>query len=536
MNGLKKYFMFAIFAIFSFSLVGCGTINLLDNDQSTVNTDYTSMFLDSRDNTLSANEYKYDYEMNAKVQYNVLGSFGPWVSAITEGSVWWDSEQPETNYMMERNTSGLLLIDGTSYTFNKGNTMITQNLNTDKDFALQESEDIVANYNFESKAFANILNNLQSEDIKSVTSIGNNQYKIIYNSSMSIFNRFLLKIDTVYLSNLISLISNITDNTNGVSFGVSADNSVTIQNNKIIAFNYLVEINVSNFSFILNYTQNYTNIGSGVDIVLPQLNNIYLTQNDIDAELNIINNALQLTKNQEYSKYDYDIKTAVDYGYSLDNILGLAINSHSQGTTTRKIVGEDIYFLNRLELDSDYKNDNDNITDYERYRAVLSDGSVYDAQDRVWPASNLFTELNNYDNYSIDNYYGFVPENIALQSDNIKILQKQNDNGVITYNIGLSKDSIKGILEYFNGVIRLDVDLTELINVYDIGENFNVNKLDFKIVIGLDGKVSSIELSAKGSYIDKNGEPLKWSFENSINYKNISEYTIPIDTGDIDLS
>ena len=399
-----------------------------------------------------------------------------------------------------------------------------------------KTEVIDANYNFESKTFANILNNLQVEDIKSVTSIGNNQYKISYNSSMSIFSRFLVKIDTVYVSDLIELISNITDNTNGVSFGVSADNSVTIQDNKITAFNYLIEINVSSFSFVLNYTQNYTNIGSGVNIVLPQLDNIYLTQNDIDTELTAINNALQLTKNQEYSKYDYDIKTAVDYGYSLENILGLAINSHSQGTTTRKIVGDNIYFLNRLELDSDYKNDNKNIADYERYRAVLLNGSIYDAEDRVWPASNLFTELNNYDNYSIDNYYAFIPENIVLQSDNVKILQKQNYNGIITYNIGLSKDSIRDILEYFNGVIRLDVDLTELINVYDIEENFNVNKFDFKIVIGLDGKVSSIELDAEGSYIDKNGEPLKWSFKNSINYKEISDYVIPVTTGDIELS
>ena len=123
---------------FSFSLVGCGVSNPVNNDQSSTGTDYTSMFLDSRDNTIAATEYKYDYEMNAKVQYNAVGSFGPWVSAITEGSVWWDSEQPETNYMMERNTSGLLLVDGTSYTFNKGNSMITQNLNTDKDFALQD--------------------------------------------------------------------------------------------------------------------------------------------------------------------------------------------------------------------------------------------------------------------------------------------------------------------------------------------------------------------------------------------------------------
>lgn len=536
MKNFKRFFVFAIFAICSFSLVGCGVSNPVNNDQSLTGTDYTSMFLDSRDNTIAATEYKYDYEMNAKVQYNAVGSFGPWVSAITEGSVWWDSEQPETNYMMERNTSGLLLVDGTSYTFNKGNMMITQNLNTDKNFALQETESVDANYNFESKAFANILNNLQAEDIKSVTNIGNSQYKITYNSSMSIFNRFLVKINTVYLSNLISLVSNITDYTNGVSFGASVDNSVTIQDNKITAFNYLVEINVSNFSFILDYTQNYTNIGSGVNIILPQLNNIYLTQNDIDAELNIINTALQLTKNQEYSKYNYDIKTAVDYGYSLENILGLAINSHSQGTTTRKIVGDNIYFLNRLELDSDYKNDNENIADYERYRAVLLNGSIYDAEDRVWPASNLFTELNNYDNYSIDNYYAFIPENIALQSDNVKILQKRNYNGIITYNIGLSINSIKSILEYFNNVIRLDVDLTELINVYDIGESFNVNNFDFKIVIGLDGRVASIELSAKGSYIDKNGEPLKWSFENSIDYISISDYIIPVDTDDIELS
>lgn len=535
-KNIRKILTITVFLIMSIALVGCGN-NTKDNAGSGDSNSMSNveLFLTSRNNTISATEYEYEYEMNAKLQYKIGGLTGPWASAITSGYVMWDSEAEETNYLMERNASGLLLIDGTSYTFNKGNTMITQNLNTAKDFAIQESETIDPNFNFESRTFANILNTLEAEDIKSVTKASNNKYKISYNSSINVFKNFLFKVDTVFISDLISLLSENINNETSFSFGTEFDNSVTINNDKITAFEYKMQINVSNFTFSLDYSQDFINIGKNVNIVLPNLNNIIVNKDDIKNELSTINNALYLTKNQEFSKYDFNIKTAIDYGFSLDNIFGLAINSHSRGTATRKIVNDNIYFLNKLEVDSDYKNDNENITDYERYRAVLLDGSVYDAEDRIWPLSNKFAQLEDYNNYEIDDFYGLFSEKIFSDANNISIIKKTTQKNITSYDIGFSASAIRELLEYYNNVIRLDVNLVEEIKIYDIGENFIIKNLDFKINIDNFGKIFNIEINTKGYYVDTTGKPLKWSFKNQIDFEDISSYQIPVNISDIEL-
>ena len=129
------------------------------------------------------------------------------------------------------------------------------------------------------------------------------------------------------------------------------------------------------------------------------------------------------------SGYTYDVKTEVKFPDKN------AINAHVQGRTMRVVeANEDVYFWNRIELDSDYKNSdlykNLGIEDYERYRVTYQNGDVYDCIDGVF--SNTYTKIEGYDNHAIDNYYFFIPLTL-LNKKNISIIQEKNQGAAKTY-------------------------------------------------------------------------------------------------------
>jgi hypothetical protein len=263
-----------------------------------------------------------------------------------------------------------------------------------------------------------------------------------------------------------------------------------------------------------------------------------LTASAINTTLDTIKGELDEYRAQTVSGYNYDVKTAVDYSW-LQN----AVDSRSQGRTIQKNDNDTVYFWNRLEFDSDYKNNDQygsQITDYERYRANLQNGDVYDVTDGA--LSNTYDKIEQYNNSAIDNYY-LLLQNSFLTSNNISMIKTTTAGTVTTYSLGLTTAGILGLLDFADDSIRMDVDGDNEHTIFNMVENSLVLKsLKFNISV-TDGKLSKIEIVLNGSYVDSivkdennvNKTPAFTLYYTITPYE-VSSYTVPENSDDIDLS
>ena len=124
-----------------------------------------------------------------------------------------------------------------------------------------------------------------------------------------------------------------------------------------------------------------------------------------------------------------------------------------------------------------------------------------------------------------------------LSADCVKIMRKtENNDGTTKYELGLSNDAVKAVLLYYNSHIRLDADLVEDIDVYQIASAFSAKKASFEIVLDSNGEVYSIALYANGFYALTDGNQVKFELELDITFDNTRSYTAPTGYQDIELS
>lgn len=270
---------------------------------------------------------------------------------------------------------------------------------------------------------------------------------------------------------------------------------VTFDNGKIDKFEYEFSISVSLASITFHYDLDFVKVGTGVTITPPAFQNVSISETDINTDLDDIKSAFTSYKLQQNSGYNYTVKTKVDYPGAN------AINSTTAGRTMRNISGDEVYFWNRIEFDSDYKNKDlykdKGIVDYERYRIKEARGDVYDVQDGV--LFNIYTKLDDYENGDIDEYY-LLLKNEFFNTTNISIVQKASSAGNTTYSLGLTNDGIVALLSFIDDNIRVDVKEQNEITIYNIESEMIIKNAEFDIIIS-GGKITEININIKGSYI-----------------------------------
>jgi|GEM_PF-3922078 hypothetical protein len=491
----------------------------------------------ARKNAVEANQFQYDFALAAKIKYKGALDYSP---ANISGTTYFNKGNAGTQYLQKRTTGGLLLIDSTTYTFNKGTTYIKVAEN-DGDFAVSDSETIASDYNFESKTFGKLLNYLDESKLSSIetSALEDGTYDLGIKPE---FGRESIDsiVGLIDVNTIVDALSLITTEKWGV--GLSLTSSVTLANAQIKAFDFAFAISYEDFSLEFSYNQTYSHLGSGVAISVPDFSNALTSESEIQTNLTAIKEAYSASSSASSSYYDYSLKTTVDHGVSKSNPLGLAVNSTSAGFAYRAIQNDKVYFDNRLELDSDYKNKDQYpgiVKDYERYRARVNDGNdtVYDCEDRVAPLSNVFTKLGDYSNDAIDDYYMLVPEKY-FSPDYVKILRKSTDKkGNTVYKLGMNATGLKSLLADYDKSIRLDVTLAHPIDVYQIGSDFFAKRCDFEITVDPSNRIDSVSLASKGYYAMTNAGQVRYGIDLSIAYDwDKKAYDIPTRASQIALN
>lgn len=494
--------------------------------------DYTATFKKAKDNTQELIEYQYDFELTASIKYKDALSFSP---ATYKGTTYVNTSAPETQFLQKRELSGLLVFDSTTYIYNNGTDLIKISADEDKDFSVINHETASSVYDFDKHNFGYILKNLDEEGfLKAKYNNGKYELSLHTNFSQDSILNVLNFIDSKLI---LKAINKFTTKEWGV--GLSVNSWATIDDNSkcLKVFHFDAGISIKDtFDIRFNFEQTFTKY-SGVTINVPTFANTKITENEVKSELSTVSAALSNSMNAPTSYYNFKTKTTVDHGVSKSNPLGLAVDSTTQGIARREVKEGVTYFNNKIEVDSDYKNNDqlgDLVKDYNSYRAKLSNGDVYDVLDPTI-GFNQYTLLENYNESDIDEQY-MLPKLSGLNYDNVKVVKKTTDtNSNTVYKFGLSSDGVKDLLNQYNKSVRIDFNRVTIFDIYKIESDFNAKKANYTITVNSENKVVVIDLELKGFYVEKDSDDqVKFGLKVQIDYDWTKSYTAVSKKEDID--
>lgn len=515
---MKKKLLFLVPALFGTLLSACG-------GSSQPTEDHAAIVKQAKKQTTDLLSYQYNFNLSAKIKFKSAVSFSP---ATYSGTTYVNTGASHTQFLQRRELSGLLLIDSTNYIYNVDTDLIKISADENKDFSVINHETVDSIYDFDKHNFGYILKNLNDDGFLKVKKSGD-KYNLSLKTNFS-QDSLLGMLNFLDSKIIINELNKYTTSQWGV--GLSVNSWVTLNSDKsyLDTFHFDAAVTIKDtFEIGFEFNQTFTKYGN-VNIQLPTFTNTITDQTQVSNELSSVKNIVNASKGASSSYYDYEVKTTVDHGVSRSNPLGLAVNSKTKGSAKRQIVGSDIFFNNRLMVDSDYKNNDqlgDLVKDYDSYRARLNDTnkSVYDVEDPK-VGFNKYTLLENYNEDNIDNYY-MLPEVDMLSYDSIKVVKKTTDsNNNTVYKFGLSSNGVKNLLDFYNSSIRIDFTRATIFDIYDIKSDFVAKKAFVTYTVNAQGKLQAIDIDLKGFYVEKtSGDQVKFRLETSIDYDWTKTYT-----------
>lgn len=529
---MKKRIFALIPLLLCIPLVACSGGN--ESTDSEIPPDNVETFKRARDNTVSITQYQYDFDLTAKIKFKNAVSFSP---ATYSGTTYYNSDAAETNFFQVRNITGALVIDSTNYIYNVGTDLIKISADENKDFSVINHESVSSTQEFDKNNFSYILKTLNDNDLLKVD-VENGKYILSLKPGFS-QDSLLGVLNFIDSQTILKALSGYTKDEWGVSFEVNTWATLNSDKSHLDTFHFDASVNIKDtFEIGFQFEQKFTKY-ENVNISLPTFANTITNEAEVKSELSNVNGLFTTTKNAATSFYTFDVKTTVDHGISKSNPLGLAVNSRTQGKAKRQLIAGKVYFNNRLEVDSDYKNNDqlgDLVKDYDSYRARLNDGadSVYDVLDPKI-GTNKYTKLNDYSESEIDEYY-MMPTQEMFSFDNIKVLKKSTDNsGNTTYKFGLSTEGVKKLLAQYNSAIRIDFTRATIFDIYKIKSDFVAKKALFTVTANSANKLTTIKIDLKGFYVETGSEDqVKFRLENEIQFDWSKSYTAATTKEDID--
>lgn len=446
---------------------------------------YKEAFLIARDKTVGeeVTGYEYDYTLDMAAGYMGLSLKGN-----SAGNTKYNSKLTDVSFYDEHVNSGALFYDGSKYSIKKQSSLHEISLNAKEVVKKYIIKNVGDKYRYDSSSFAKAIFEYSDEQIKNIEKTSTkNEYRLT---------------TSINISTIVALIGNYANHPMVEKIigtlpatSVATGAYVVFENEVINSYRYVMNINISDFSFSLEYKLSFKNVGAAPTIVPAVFNNTYVSTTDVDLIKAEINSYINDFKQLERSSYDFKVKTAVDYAKKN------AINATVNGWTKRKVTSEDIYYLNDYEIDTDLKNADlykeAGLKDCHAGRAKLSTGEVHDLKNK---ALGGYDDLGVIDHDEADNYYLL---DVLSMLKNVSFIQKNTDTKTetATYSIGASTADVVNVLKEFNKTLRLNPLGQSIVDVKAFGSfdenSVSVKSFDFEIVV-VKGALSEINLVTNG--------------------------------------
>lgn len=443
---------------------------------------YAEAFSKAREKTIGINVlgYEYDYTVTANVSYKGIA-----LNGTTIGNTKYSSTS-DVKFYDEKTNSGALFNDGSKYQIRHDNVIQKITLNENSEVKKFENEVVDDDFTYDTSSFAKALFEYEEDQLKSIEKQANGEYKL--KTSMSISKGIALVGN--YLNHPI--VENIIGSLPETS--VNTDIFVTFSNGEVNTYRYVMNINVTDLIFDLEYKLTFKNIGIDQNIKPKTFSGLAITSNEILTKKQTIHSVLNSFLGQEHSSYDFNVLTGVDFGTTSSEI-----NSTVKGSTMRKVTSDFVYFHNEIEIDSDFKNADlykaAGIDDIHIKKTMLSNNEVYIIEKKLFSDKTYLQE--NFER-SVDDYYLF---NIFNNINTINYIQTVSNGDETTYHVGVNKNDVALILNWLNNNINLDPlnNATSNVNVFGEFDKNSIDVEDFEFIITVkNNSLCSISVSSRG--------------------------------------
>lgn len=447
---------------------------------------YQEAFQKARNNTIGDNIAGYEYDYTLQI---TAGYMGLSLAGNTTGNSKYSSSSTDVSFYDSHVNSGALFYDGTKYSIKKGRELHEISLDENDVVKKYKITEVGDDYKYDSSSFAKAVfeyDDTKLKEIKPTSTANEYQLKTGFNASAGI----------ALVGNYVNhpMVEKIIGELPETSVGTGM--YVTFSGDKLNSYRYTTAIDVSGVQFNLTYSLTFKNVGVAPTITPKVFNNTYVSNSDVANAKNEINGYLNAYKALEHSSYDFKAKTAVDYAKKN------AINATIDGWTKRKVSGNNVYYLNDYEVDTDHKNADlykaTGLGDCHGGRVKLSTGEVHDLKKKVLGGYSDVATVSNPGN--VDDYYLL---DILGMISNVSFIQKITDTSknTITYAVGTETAGAVSVLKAFNDALRLNPLGESTADVRAFGSfsdsSVTVKNFKFKIIIA-NGALSEIKLEMNG--------------------------------------
>lgn len=447
---------------------------------------YQEAFQKARNNTIGSSVAGYEYDYTLQI---TAGYMGLNLSGNTTGNSKYNPSSNDVTFYDSHVNSGALFYDGTKYAIKKGRELHEVSLDENDVVKKYKITQVGDDYKFDSSSFAKAVfeyDETKLKEIKPASTANEYELKTGFNASSAI----ALVGNYVNHPMVEKLIGELPETS------VATNMYVKFSGNKLDTYRYTMAIDVTGIQFNITYSLTFKNVGVAPTITPQVFSGTYVSNADVATVKTEINGYLNAFKALEHSSYDFQAKTAVDYAKKS------AINATVDGWTKRKVSGNNVYYLNDYEVDTDHKNadlyKSTGLGDCHGGRAKLSTGEVHDLKKKLLGGYSDVATVSNPG--TADDYYLL---DVLGMIDNVSFIQKISDTNknTITYAIGAETVGAVSILKAFNDTLRLNPLGESTADVKAFGSfqdsSVTVKNFKFRIIIA-NGALSEIKLEMNG--------------------------------------
>ncbi|MGN0771921.1 MAG: hypothetical protein ACI4MI_05000 [Christensenellales bacterium] len=438
----------------------------------------------------------YDYYLNVNGFFDING-IGTSANANYLGEYRYN--KTTNDLIFRRETSGILLYDGTEYIFTNGGSRIKvkydedDNINSVKISDKSEEEMLMVNVLFEK-----VVNSLDVNNLTEVQTNEDSDY-----SSYSYKAKMAFASDNVIIQAILNKVENIGTNIDfkGLTFvnpqgGVNLYFNMSSDNSKIIDLQYQIDLSyavneTTNIGLKVTYNQKY----SDTVIDKPQIQDYLLETSQIESALADINASIEAVKNSDaYSLYMV-ASNEFDPGWNklatVDSYKGLLYKNTQEDS--------------RVDFNHSYTykahSETDGSESYKYTIGNIQDGSVYCVSRK---GSNVVTPVEN---ITCDTQFDYLTDMLTYTATDIDCIKVSTaEDGTTTYQIFVKDASTYAVQSNIVDIINsndaegvLDVD-----NYFNSEEN-EICKSSLSIVVK-DGKLVSADCTTKIKYYPTAGD------------------------------
>ncbi len=446
----------------------------------------------ARQKAIESAKKAYDFKLNFNGTVNLWG-VNQTANANYDGQYRYDGDSNTLKF--KRVTSGILLYDSQEYIYNEGDSKIVIKSNEDgvaKSISLlpfNDEELKLVNIPFET-----LVNGIKENNITKIEK-SNGQYKFKASLKLSSDNPMLAKVLNIVGSKGNTLEMSDVKFVNPVSgFELYFDYDKDM---KLVNYKMSTSVSFPIKGVAAKLTLSYEQKASDAEIEIPSIKGFSVSEEDKQADLDVIAAALQAVKNGKAYSIDFEATNEFDPGWNVTATKD-SYKARMYKNTYKLDENEFIAFNHSYEYKTHHETDGSET--YKYTVANTQENKVYKVSRK---GTNVIDEVTG---VTADTRFDYLLSYLTYAAKDVECVSKTTKNGSTFYNLAINGEKV---IEANEKIMSL-INSNDAEGVIKVNNYFNENRYMIKdaiVVVEMkNGEIASISLKTEVRYNPVGGD------------------------------